>query len=165
MPAATFRRTTVGAAALVLGGDQLLMVRQERRSGVRWEVPGGGQEPGESLEETAIREVAEEAGVPVQVERLICTYVSYRAHTGRVVLGGFYLATLLVEEAIPLPQVEDGIVEAAYVDPHQLGDAEFGPLTQRVLERWWDHRHETLPPFHVELWRDQTGYVTSATEG
>lgn len=164
MSAAAFSRTTAGAAALVLSGDRLLLVRQQRRTGVRWEVPGGGQEPGESLEDTAIREVAEEAGVPVGVDRLICTYVSYRVHTGTVVLGGFYLATPLVEEAIPLPQVEDGIVEAAYLDPFQLGDAELGPLTRRVLERWWGHRHEHAPPFHVELWRDQAGYITRSAE-
>ncbi len=165
VPAAVFSRTTAGAAALVLSGDRLLLVRQQRRTGVRWEVPGGGQEPGESLEETAVREVAEEAGIPVGVERLVCTYVSYRAHTGTVVLGGFYLATPLVEDAIPLPQVEDGIVEADYLDPLSLGDAELGPLTRRVLDRWWDHRHQQVAPFHVELWRDQTGYVAPNSEG
>lgn len=152
-------RTTAAAAALVLRGDRLLLVRQRRRSGDRWEVPGGGQEAGESLEETAVREVIEEAGLVVAVDQLVATYVSYRLHTGTVVMGGFYLARDIRPDAAPTPQVDDGIVEAAFVDPATLADADLGPLTRRVLTAWWPRRHLSAPPFHVELWRTRTGYL------
>lgn len=152
-------RTSAGAAVLVLHNDRLLMVRQERKTAIRWEVPGGGQEPGESLEEAAVREAREEASVSVSLDRLICTYASYRLHTGTVVLGAFYLARMENPDEPPMPQLEEGIVEARWVDPTTLPIAELGPLTRRVLDRWWNVRDEPAAPFHVELWRTRSGYL------
>ncbi|GAA0272496.1 NUDIX hydrolase [Cryptosporangium japonicum] len=135
------------------------MIRQERRTGVRWEVPGGGQEAGETLEAAAVREAREEAGVDVSVDRLICTYASYRLHTGTVVLGAFYRGTLVDTDVEPVPQLDEGIVEVRWLDPRSLGEGELGPLTQRVLDRWWPARDQAAAPFHVELWRDRNGYL------
>jgi 8-oxo-dGTP pyrophosphatase MutT (NUDIX family) len=135
------------------------MIRQERRTGVRWEVPGGGQEAGESLEEAAVRETREEAGIAVALDRMVCTYASYRLHTGTVVIGAFYLANALDPEVEPVPQLDEGIVEARWVDPLSLAENELGPLTRRVLDRWWRGRQEPAAPFHVELWRTRTGYL------
>jgi len=149
--------TTVGAAGLVIRDDRLLMVRQERATGVRWEVPGGGQEPGESLEETVVRELAEEAGIEVTPGPLVCTYASFRIHKATAVIGAFYLASA-DGAATPVPQHDDGIVEAAFVDPTSIPPDELGPLTGAVLARWWPNRSTSAAPFHVELWRSESGY-------
>jgi 8-oxo-dGTP diphosphatase len=59
-----------------------------------WELPGGGQECGESPEEGLRREVREETGLDVAVESHVGDYVrtGFRPHTARVyrcrVLGG-----------------------------------------------------------------------------
>jgi 8-oxo-dGTP pyrophosphatase MutT (NUDIX family) len=152
--------TSVGAAGLVVRADRLLMVRQHRATGIRWEVPGGGQEPGESLEQTVVREVAEEAGISVTPSRLISTYASFRTHKGTAVIGAFYLAEAADDDAtVPVPQHDDGIVAAEFVDPTTLPPAEVGPLSGAVLARWWPLRAEELAPFHVELWRDASGYT------
>ncbi len=151
--------TTVGAAGLVVRGDRLLMVRQGRATGVRWEVPAGGQEPGESLEETVVREVAEEAGLDVVPGPLVCTYASFRTHKGTAVIGAFYLATATDDGAEPVPQHDDGIIAAAFVDPSSFNPDELGPLSGAVLANWWPRRTEAQgTPFHVELWRSESGY-------
>jgi ADP-ribose pyrophosphatase YjhB (NUDIX family) len=152
-------RTTAGASGLVVRGDRLLMVRQGRATGVRWEVPGGGQEAGESLEETVVRELAEEAGIPVLASGLVCTYASFRPYRGTAVIGAFFTAVPTDDDVAPVPQRADGIVEAAFVDPTALPEGDIGRLSGAVLARWWPRRNESVTPFHVELWRGETGYL------
>jgi 8-oxo-dGTP pyrophosphatase MutT (NUDIX family) len=56
----------VGSVALILNDkdEVLLQQRNERRK--RWGLPGGLMEPGESTEETAIRESFEETGLTIR---------------------------------------------------------------------------------------------------
>jgi 8-oxo-dGTP diphosphatase len=67
-----FRATSSAAVAVVVHERQVLLIRraiQPYRGS--WGFPGGFQEHGESLEETAIRETREETGLTVQVERVL----------------------------------------------------------------------------------------------
>lgn len=62
------RRPTLGVGAVVVHDGRLLMVK--RGAGARvgeWAVPGGRQEFGETLEQAAVREVAEETGLDIEV--------------------------------------------------------------------------------------------------
>jgi 8-oxo-dGTP pyrophosphatase MutT (NUDIX family) len=74
--------TTFTAAGAVVVDDSstVLMVRQRRAYGVHWELPGGYDEAGESLEQTAVREVLEETGLSVDARDLVCTLVWERLH-------------------------------------------------------------------------------------
>lgn len=51
-----------------------------------WELPGGTPEPGERAEETLVREVLEETGLSVAIERHVGDWVrtGFRPHTARV---------------------------------------------------------------------------------
>ncbi len=155
------------AAGLAISrGALLLMVRQSRASGMRWELPSGCQEAGETAEEVAVREVYEETGLKAAVGPLIATFSSYRPKQSSVVLGAMYRGELLDVDSHPVPQVADGIVSAEFVDPYQLPHNEMGALTTAILRRWWPPRSGiALAPWHVELCRDVAGYrgVDSAT--
>jgi ADP-ribose pyrophosphatase YjhB (NUDIX family) len=80
----------VGAVVVVRSG-RLLLVRRGRPPGAgSWTLPGGRVEPGESLEEAAAREVAEETGVRVRV--LCALGVAHLAREGFVYAIYEYLA-------------------------------------------------------------------------
>ncbi len=60
----TAARAEVCVGAVVVDGDQLLLVQRGRRPGIGWwSVPGGRVEPGETLAEAVERELAEETGL------------------------------------------------------------------------------------------------------
>jgi ADP-ribose pyrophosphatase YjhB (NUDIX family) len=58
--------------AVVVDASQLLLVH--RTDNDLWALPGGGHDLGESIENTAVREVKEETGIDVQVTGLVGLY-------------------------------------------------------------------------------------------
>jgi len=56
----------VGVGVVVLNGDNVLLIRRGNppRTG-EWSLPGGAQELGETVRETASREVREETGIAI----------------------------------------------------------------------------------------------------
>ncbi len=76
----------VVAQAIVRGDDGILLaVRRDLRG---WELAGGKVEQGETPEAAVCREVLEETGLIVEVERYVGDYVrtGFRPHTARVYL-------------------------------------------------------------------------------
>lgn len=62
----------IGVYALIFDGERVLLAH--RRDIDWWNLPGGGMEIGETVEEAMCREVLEETGLEVQVERLVGVY-------------------------------------------------------------------------------------------
>lgn len=63
----------IGVFALIFqGGEHVLLGR--RRDYDIWNLPGGGLQQGETVTEGIIREVAEETGLVIEVERLVGVY-------------------------------------------------------------------------------------------
>lgn len=64
----------VGAAGVIVRNGALLLVEFDDASGLHYNLPGGGLEPGETLREAAAREVREEVNADVDVGRLLLTW-------------------------------------------------------------------------------------------
>ncbi|MGW3960107.1 NUDIX hydrolase [Amycolatopsis sp. NPDC005003] len=78
----------VGARVLLLNpADEVLLIhaRDPDNPGHHWwELPGGGQDPGEKLEDTARREIAEETGLVLdEIGRKLWTRESRFTYRGR----------------------------------------------------------------------------------
>ncbi|WP_245744180.1 NUDIX hydrolase [Lentzea fradiae] len=79
------------AGVVVNDADDVLVVR--RRDNGHWEPPGGVLEPGETFEEGTRREVLEETGAEVRVDRLTGVYQNLT----RGVVALVFRCTLLSE--------------------------------------------------------------------
>jgi 8-oxo-dGTP diphosphatase len=72
----------VGAAAAIFNAAGHVLLVRHTYGRLNWELPGGASEPGESVIETAIREVQEETGLDVFPKQLTGVYYDeeYDAH-------------------------------------------------------------------------------------
>lgn len=68
---------TVGAFAVIFDADGRVLL-SHRRDMDAWNLPGGGLEPGEKPDECVVREVREETGLNVAVDRLVGVYSKTR---------------------------------------------------------------------------------------
>jgi 8-oxo-dGTP diphosphatase len=64
----------VNVAAAIVRENQILAIEYDDESGLHYNLPGGGVEEGETLEEAVLREVREEAGVEVEIGRLLMVW-------------------------------------------------------------------------------------------
>lgn len=63
----------VGSSAIVVDSEKRVLLQRRSDSG-NWALPGGTMDIGETLAESAIREVREETGFDVQIERIVGVY-------------------------------------------------------------------------------------------
>ena len=60
------------AAGAIVQDGKILLVRHNLLK--KWQIPGGVQEPGESIQETVKREIREELGLSLDVQSLVGVY-------------------------------------------------------------------------------------------
>ena len=74
LPVQPLPRTALGAASVIVDPRGRVLLVHHTYGGLNWEIPGGGTDPDESVEETAIREAREEVGVVLGERRLVGVY-------------------------------------------------------------------------------------------
>lgn len=68
------QKKNLGAAAIILNDAGHVLLVKQSYGHLNWEIPGGGAEFGESIVETALREVREETGLLVEAKRTTGVY-------------------------------------------------------------------------------------------
>lgn len=117
--------TTVVALTFIRQGPKILLVRQAY--GERyWSLPGGKMEPGESIEEAAVREVAEETGLEVRVTRVIGLYSKPAENGLAITFEGEVIGGEL--------EAANEITECGYFAPDQLPEPVRAHLRERVAD-------------------------------
>ncbi len=92
-----------------------------KRAG-RWELPKGHREPGESLEETAEREVQEECGtIDLKLKRfLLETFHCYLFRNVWCLKQNYWFEMEAEENYVLAPQTEEGITDVAFFDQNKI---------------------------------------------
>lgn len=123
------RRLAVGAVVVSRDG-RVLVIRRGKPPGLgNWSIPGGKVEPGESLAEAVVREVREETGLDVKVERHLETYemctANYRIEE--------HLCTP-IDDAAPLVAGDDA-AEARWAEVAELASLGVSEDARAVIAR------------------------------
>ena len=125
-PAASFRQLcdrfvlfyAAGGVVTNKNGNILMIYRYGK-----WDLPKGKQEPGESLRETALREVEEETGagdLKITGDQFATTYHSYRYQGNNVLKMTAWFRMTAKEGTFLKPQTEEGIEKTEWVSPENL---------------------------------------------
>ena len=120
-------RPAVGVGAVARRGDALLMVRRGHGPGAGcWSVPGGHVELGETLHEALVREVAEETGLEVVVDRFLgwVERMGDDPEPFHVVILDFEVTPLDPDQPL---QAGDDATEAAWVPRPELSELRLVP--------------------------------------
>lgn len=108
-------RTDVGYALIPdASSERVLMVCNRRSSGLSWSLPGGSREPGETLEETVVRETREETGLEVVVEGIVA--VGERIRNSHVLIATFVARAVGGEAALQKDEEVVKVEWAAFDD-------------------------------------------------
>jgi 8-oxo-dGTP diphosphatase len=80
-------RIRVAVNGFVRHDDRVLLVEFDDVTGLHYNLPGGGVEVGETLEEALHREIAEETSLHVSIERLLLVVESVGARNTNLING------------------------------------------------------------------------------
>ncbi|MGW3790034.1 NUDIX domain-containing protein [Micromonospora arida] len=143
-PDAPEANSIVVAVSVFVVDEQGRLLLIERSDNGLWSLPGGGQEVGEYVAETAVRETLEETGVLVEVAGVVGVY-SDPAHVIEYTNGEVRQQFSLCFRARPLtgePTPSDESTAVRWVTRHDLSRLSVHPSTMLRIKHGYEKRSE-----------------------
>ncbi|MFC8798033.1 NUDIX hydrolase [Promicromonospora sp. NPDC057138] len=128
--AVTEEKPAIAAAIIVQDGKLLMVQRRVSEGSLSWQFPAGAVESGETFEQAAVRETAEEAGLTVQAVKVLGERV--HPNTGR--LMGHVACDVVSGEAYVADTEE--LADLVWATPDQFSEYVpygFAPAVQDYL--------------------------------
>jgi mutator protein MutT len=123
------KKVVEACAAVIRKDGKFLITKRLETSpmGHCWEFPGGKIEPGETVEACAIREVMEEVGIEIKVERRLQDLHYDYPH------GLIHLYFVLCSHIAGEPKTIE-CAEVRWIESHEFAQFEFPPADVGVIE-------------------------------
>ena len=127
-------RPLIGVGVIVFKEDRVLLIRRGKppRAG-QWSLPGGRQRLGETVRETAAREVREETGCEVEVTALLDVLDSLTRDAAGEIQYHYTLVDFLAEWRGGEARAAGDAAEVAWADPDALESYELWSETLRLI--------------------------------
>jgi 8-oxo-dGTP diphosphatase len=147
------------ARAIIINGSQVLLTKNKDFLGEFYMFPGGGQDKGETLSDTVIRECMEEAGVQVIPEDMVCIreYIGSNHEFAQWdrdfhQVEFYFLCKPIMDEAVSITELvpknpDEDQIGAEWVELGNLKNIRIYPKTLAHLLR--DHGVDGLPSFYI----------------
>ncbi|MFQ6073987.1 MAG: NUDIX hydrolase [Candidatus Bathyarchaeia archaeon] len=114
-------RPIVGAGALMIENGKLLLIKRGAKPGQgKWSIPGGLVELGERVQEAIVREVKEECGLDIEVERLIDVFDSITRDEKERIQYQFVVVNFLAKIKGGTLKNADDVLEARWVPLNEV---------------------------------------------
>ena len=118
-------------ATVIANGEKIALVKRKYLPFVDdWCLPGGFIEAQEAPEESAVREVEEETGLKIKIDRIIGAYAPGK---GINVIIIFYLAKSAEGDLL----AGDDASEVAWFNKNELPKNIAFPLHKQIIEKWF----------------------------
>lgn len=127
-------RPFVGVGVVVLKNDSVLLIRRGKppRQG-EWSLPGGSQQLGERVAETAVREVLEETGVEIEKPHFLEVIDAIIPDAEGRVRFHYTLVDFYAQWRSGEPRADDDAIEAVWVPLNGLASLELWEKTREII--------------------------------
>ena len=124
----------IRVTGVLVENGAILLVKQRLSQNRAWSLPGGHLEQGETLEEGVCRELFEETGLKVRVERLLYL-CDVKSSSYKVVHITFLLSRVGEEITLPTNEKDENpISDVKFVPVTELTDYGFSPVFRDLAE-------------------------------
>ncbi|MBI3888011.1 NUDIX hydrolase [Candidatus Microgenomates bacterium] len=132
-------KIVVNAGAMIFQENKVLLVLQaEGFNKGKWNFPLGGMEPGEKLDQTAIREAKEETGLDIQLTHFVGLYQQHPSQRICVLIAGFRGVPLTSEIKLNPEEILEAkwftLNEVKALPQDQLADPEMVNAIQKAIK-------------------------------
>ncbi len=128
----------IRSAVILIKNESILLAKHSKKNRDYWVIPGGTAEEGETIEETAVREIMEETGLKVKIKKLAFVSEVIDKLPPRHILDFFF------EGCIISGRLEKGcdscLCEVKFMPFEELDNLEFYPRIKPELKQMLQNR-------------------------